>query len=152
MTTVAVAGPGLYEVTLEVDDATPGSGIALLDAKGEPLDGIEFARELKTKLAFGYGTPREPPSLSDFDFTNSCVPLAGPRQWLRLGPDRWIVEMLDQRRRRALGRCASTAHRPLRPGKASRYMPAKQTAIARIRTMSPATSACEACRSASSAG
>ncbi len=54
------------------------------NAKGEPLDGIEFGREDKTKLAFGFGNPREPPSLGNFDFATRPVPLAGPRQWLRL--------------------------------------------------------------------
>ena len=59
-------------------------GIALLNAKGEPLDGIEFGREDKTTLAFGFGNPREQPWLGNFDFANRPVPLAGPRQWLRL--------------------------------------------------------------------
>ncbi len=81
---MATAGPGLFEVIAEVDDATPGTGIALLNAKGEPLDGIEFGREGGKKLAFGFGSPREPLSLGSFDFANHPVPLAGPRQWLRL--------------------------------------------------------------------
>jgi outer membrane protein assembly factor BamB len=80
---IAVAEPGLYEVIAQIDDATPGAGIALLNAKGEPLEGIEFGREGKT-LAFGFGSPRERPWLGNFDFGNHPVPLAGQRQWLRL--------------------------------------------------------------------
>ena len=84
MAAVTTAGPGLYEVIFQVDDATAGTGVALLDAKGEPLDGIEFARRGKEALAFGFGSPREQPSLGNFDFANRPVPLAGPGQWLRL--------------------------------------------------------------------
>ena len=58
MASVAPAGPGLREVVAEFDEATPGTGITFLDAKGEPLDGIEFGREGKSTLAFGFGTPR----------------------------------------------------------------------------------------------
>jgi outer membrane protein assembly factor BamB len=83
LATVDVAGPGLYEVIAEVDEATAGSGLALLNAKGEPLEGIEFGREGK-EHAFGYGSPREQPWLGNFDFNNRPVALAGPRQWLRL--------------------------------------------------------------------
>jgi hypothetical protein len=84
LASVATAGPGLYEVIAQVDDATPGTGMALLNAKGEPLEGIEFGRDDKKKVAFGFGTPRETPWLGNFDFANRPVPLAGPRQWLRL--------------------------------------------------------------------
>ena len=84
MATVATTGPGLYEVIAQVDDATEGTGIALLDVKGEPLEGIEFGREGRAKLAFGFGSPREQPWLGNFEFANRPVPLAGPRQWLRL--------------------------------------------------------------------
>ena len=83
MATVAVARPGLYEVIAQVDDATPGTGIALLNAKGEAADGIEFARVGKTSLGFGFGNPKEQPSVN-VDFSSRSVPLAGPRQWLRL--------------------------------------------------------------------
>ena len=84
MATVATAGPGLYEVIAQVDDATVGTGIALLDVQGQPLEGIEFGREGRANLAFGFGNPREQPWLGNFDFARRPVPLAGPRQWLRL--------------------------------------------------------------------
>ena len=84
LASVAVAGPGLHEVIAQVDDATPGTGIALLNAKGEPVDGIEFGRIGATKLAFGFGNPREPPYLGNHDFNARPVPLGGPRKWLRL--------------------------------------------------------------------
>ena len=84
MASVAPAGPGLREVVAEFDEATPGTGITFLDAKGEPLDGIEFGREGKSTLAFGFGTPRGQEYLGNFDFVNGPVPLAGPKQWLRL--------------------------------------------------------------------
>ena len=84
MASVAAGGPGLYEVIAEVDDATPGTGIALLNAKGEPLEGIAFSRDGKGRLFFGFGTPRESPSLGKQSVENGALPLAGPRQWLRL--------------------------------------------------------------------
>ena len=47
MASVTATRPGLFEVIAQIDDATPGTGIALLDIKGEPLEGIEFGREGK---------------------------------------------------------------------------------------------------------
>jgi len=84
MASVAVAERGLFEVIAEVDEATPGTGIALFNAKGEALDGIEFGREGNKTLAFGFGSPKGQPWLGNFDFANRPVSLAGPRQWLRL--------------------------------------------------------------------
>ena len=80
---VAAGKPGLFEVVVQVDEATPGTGIALLDDKGEALDGIEFGREGQS-LAFGFGSPKVQVWLSNFDPINHPIPLAGPRQWLRL--------------------------------------------------------------------
>jgi outer membrane protein assembly factor BamB len=84
MASVTATRPGLFEVIAQIDDATPGTGIALLDIKGEPLEGIEFGREGNKTLAFGLGSPKEQPWLGNFDFGNRPVALAGPRQWLRL--------------------------------------------------------------------
>jgi outer membrane protein assembly factor BamB len=81
---VSIAGPGLYEVLFQVDEATSRTGIALLNSKGEPQEGIEFGRDGRNPLAFNFGNPREQPWLGNFDFANRPVPLAGPRQWLRL--------------------------------------------------------------------
>jgi hypothetical protein len=81
---VSMARPGLFEVVAQIDDATPGTGIALLNAKGEPLDGIEFGREGKTQIAFGFGSQQQPPSLGNYDYVNRPAPLIGPRHWLRL--------------------------------------------------------------------
>jgi len=81
---LAVAGPGLFEVIAEVDDATPGTGLAFLNSKGEPLDGIQFGREGGKTLAFGFSIPRDQVWLGNFDFANRPVSMAGPRQWLRL--------------------------------------------------------------------
>ena len=80
---VAAGKPGLFEVVVQVDEATPGTGIALLDDKGEALDGIEFGREGQS-LAFGFGSPKVQVWLGNFDPINHPIPLAGPRQWLRL--------------------------------------------------------------------
>ncbi len=156
MASVATAGPGLYEVVAQVDDATPGTGIALLNAKGEPLDGIEFGRHGKTKLAFGFGNPREQPSLGNLDFDNRPVPLAGPRQWLRLvlagGSSKcWVSgdgvhwgRALDGRDRssswQTIALYAREAGDRKKPGTMYRW------------STRAATSACGACRSANSAG
>jgi outer membrane protein assembly factor BamB len=84
LATVGIAAPGICEIIVQIDDATPRSGIALLNAKGEALDGIEFGRDGRNPLAFNFGNPREQPWFGNFDFTNRPVPVAGPRQWLRL--------------------------------------------------------------------
>jgi hypothetical protein len=84
LATVNIAGPGLHEVIFQIDEASPRTGIAVLNAKGEPLDGIEFGHEGKNPLAFNYGNPRDQPWLGNFEFPNRAVWLAGPRQWFRL--------------------------------------------------------------------
>ena len=122
MAKVAVAGPGLYEVIAQIDDATPGAGIALLNAKDEPLEGIEFGREGK-RIVFAFGNPQETPALGAADFGNRPVPLAGPRQWLRLvvagGSSKCWVSGDGRHWGRAVGRAGPQRlladHRPLRP-------------------------------------
>ena len=146
-----LAGPGLFEVIVQVDDATPGTGIALLNAKGEPLDGIEFGREGKTQLAFGFGNPREAALAGQLRFRESPGAAGRAAAMAAAGRGRRIVEMLGQRRRRPLGPRARRA-RPSRVLANDRALRPAKPAIARIPTMRPATSACEACRSASSAG
>jgi outer membrane protein assembly factor BamB len=85
MATMAVAEPGLVEIIARIDDATAGAGLVLLNFKGEPLEGIEFALEAGQKrLAFGLGNPREQPWLGNFDFNNRPVPWAGKGLWFRL--------------------------------------------------------------------
>ena len=61
----------------------PGTGIALLNAKGEPLDGIEFGREAQETRLWFRQSPRAALVWRP-GFPNRPVPLAGPGQWLRL--------------------------------------------------------------------
>ena len=125
MASVAIAGPGLYEVIAEVDDATPGTGIALLNAKGEPLEGIEFGREGRTNLAFGFGNPQEQPS----GWAISISPIA-PCRWPGRGNGCGWSWPADRRNAgsaatASIGAACSTGATDTGPGKRSRFTPAK---------------------------
>lgn len=86
--TVAFArlpGPGLYEAIFCVEDAGPGTGIYLGDARGEPLHQIGFFRDRKTGwTSFGHLKYRERRVEVDLDPRQVPAPYAGDRQWLRL--------------------------------------------------------------------
>jgi outer membrane protein assembly factor BamB len=83
--TVPLMRPGLYEIVFEVEEAAPGTGLLLADRQGRPVQGIEFARDLRTGLvAMGYGAPMSAPAAPAVNVEAAPAPLAGPRQWVRL--------------------------------------------------------------------
>jgi len=76
---------GLYEVVLEVEDPSPGTGVYLGDQQGRPLSGIGFFRDQRTGLtAFGHDRPLAAPATTDPNLDTAPAPYAGRRQWLRL--------------------------------------------------------------------
>jgi outer membrane protein assembly factor BamB len=82
--TFTLDAPGLYEVTFRVDQATTGTGVALFNDAGEPVEGIEFGRNREGKVVLGYGTPREALNVDAWAEESRPVPYAGPGQWIRL--------------------------------------------------------------------
>lgn len=83
--TIATPRTGLYEITVEVENATPGSGIFLADDEGQPLDGVEFAGEVRTSATMlVYGKPGAPAAVWRQGIEHGPVAYTGPRQWLRL--------------------------------------------------------------------
>lgn len=82
--TFSLESTGLYEVSFRVDEATPGTGVALFNEAGEPVEGIEFGRNRQGRLVLGYGTPREALNVDAWAEENRPLPYAGPGQWIRL--------------------------------------------------------------------
>jgi outer membrane protein assembly factor BamB len=71
----------LDEILVEVEDASPGTGIYLADGEDRPLEKVEFIRDGNkswTALVYG-GTPNV-----WLQAENALAPYAGQRQWLRL--------------------------------------------------------------------
>jgi len=75
---------GIYEVIFQVEEATPGTGVVLLNDAGEPLEGIEFFRNRQGRLIFSNGVPAEIPNPDQWPEENRPVPYFGPGQWVRL--------------------------------------------------------------------
>ena len=78
---------GLYEAVFLVEDATPGTGVFLGDARGEPVFRVGFFRETKISVVtLGYLQPNQThlEAWNDPNNENSPWALAGPRTWLRL--------------------------------------------------------------------
>ena len=81
---VRIDSPGLYEVIVQVENPTFGSGVFLADEDGLPLGGIDFVRDARNGwMGFGPGKPvglwgvvLEPET--------TVAPCAGRQQWLRL--------------------------------------------------------------------
>jgi outer membrane protein assembly factor BamB len=82
--TLPGTGPGLYSVIFQVEDASPGSGIALFSAAGEGFEGIGYGNDPNSKLVFGPCTPQEQPHSAWGADDKRPMPYAGPGQWLRL--------------------------------------------------------------------
>jgi hypothetical protein len=84
--TLPMPRPGLYEVALELQSASPGSGLFLSDGQRPPFQGIEFVQYPKSTwtvlLPSGYG--KKPAAAAGPDHEQRAVPYAGGRQWLRL--------------------------------------------------------------------
>lgn len=84
LATFALDAPGLYDVAFRVDEATTGTGVALLNDAGEPVEGIEFGRNREGRPVLGYGTPREALNVDAWAEDNRPIPYVGPGQWIRL--------------------------------------------------------------------
>ncbi|MGA2034099.1 MAG: PQQ-binding-like beta-propeller repeat protein, partial [Thermoguttaceae bacterium] len=82
--TVRPPRPGLYEVILQVENASPGSGVFLADDAGQPLVGLEFLRDQRTGwLGVNYGKPASGGWIT-IDTEHGLMAAVGTRQWLRL--------------------------------------------------------------------
>ncbi|MFT5528228.1 MAG: hypothetical protein ACI9HK_006217, partial [Pirellulaceae bacterium] len=76
---------GLYEIILEVEDASPNAGIYLGDQTGKPLEGIGYFFDPQTGLTgFGLAKPNVAQSVPAMNVKTSPSPYAPRRQWLRL--------------------------------------------------------------------
>lgn len=82
---------GLYEVTVKVSGAEPGSGVYLGDSHGNPTHHIGFFQEKRSqRTTFGYGWStygyEKPPVRleSDHDPALGPIPWSDREQWLRI--------------------------------------------------------------------
>jgi outer membrane protein assembly factor BamB len=86
--TLPVPRPGLYEVLVEIDAASPGSGLFLSEDQQPPFQGIEFVRHPNPNCPWTVLAPsrfgKQPPVAAWPDHEQRVVPYAGGRQWLRL--------------------------------------------------------------------
>ena len=84
--TLPMPRPGLYEVALEIQSASPGSGVFLSDGQQPPFQGIEFVRHPNNAwtvlVPSRYG--KQPAVAAAPNHEQRIVPYAGGRQWLRL--------------------------------------------------------------------
>ena len=79
-----VSGNTVYEVIFQVEEASPGTGLMLLNEAGVPLEGIEFGQNRQARTVFGFGTLIEPFNADIWADENRPVPYFGPGQWVRL--------------------------------------------------------------------
>jgi outer membrane protein assembly factor BamB len=83
--TLSVPRRGLYEVLLEVETASPGSGVFVSAGQEPPFQGVEFIRHPTDKWTMALGSRFGPPQAPPWSNREQMmVPYAGGRQWLRL--------------------------------------------------------------------
>jgi outer membrane protein assembly factor BamB len=77
--------PGLYELVVQVDDPTPGAGIYLGQADGQPIYRLGFFSHRPTsRIVCEALPPRGGRGAVDVDPEQQPVPLVGKEQWFRL--------------------------------------------------------------------
>ncbi len=82
---ISFGNSGLYEFTMEVEDADVGTGVCLADAEGKPICRVGFYRHRETgKRVFDILPPRANDLERNYDVNKQPVPYAGKRQWLRV--------------------------------------------------------------------
>jgi outer membrane protein assembly factor BamB len=83
--TLPIGRPGLYEVAMEVEAASPGSSLFLSDQDQPPFQGIEFVRHPGSAWTTLVPSRRgKPGAAAGPDHEQRAVAYAGGRQWLRL--------------------------------------------------------------------
>jgi len=82
---VPLIRPGLYEVILQVEEPSPGTGVYLGDDEGRPVQAIGFFRDPRNGLiGFGHDQLDTAPTAASLNIDTDPAPYAGRRQWLRL--------------------------------------------------------------------
>lgn len=82
---IPLESPGLQEIILQVEGATPGTGVFLGTGAGQPPLRLAFLRETSTKATcLTWLRPTEQFVEMAYDVQNQIVPFTGQKQWLRL--------------------------------------------------------------------
>jgi outer membrane protein assembly factor BamB len=83
--TVPLPRDRLQEIIVEVENASPGTGIFLADDGGKPVHGLEFFRDHNTKsLALEQNPPGWAHAGAHLMAENVIAPYTSERQWLRI--------------------------------------------------------------------
>lgn len=81
---IPLESPGLQEIILQVEGATPGTGIYISSGAGQPPHRLAFCREASTKATcLAWLRPGEQTIDFPYDVQNQIVPFAARKQWLR---------------------------------------------------------------------
>lgn len=84
---IALEKPGLNEIVLQIQDATPGTGIVLGYGDSQPAHRLAFCRETNTKTTcLSWHRPQELHIDQAYDLQHQIVPYTAPIQWIRIVP------------------------------------------------------------------
>lgn len=82
---ISLNGPHLQEIILQIDGATPGTGVFLNGGSEQQYHRIGFCRENSTRATcLSWLRPHEQHVDVGYDPQNQIVPYTGQQQWLRL--------------------------------------------------------------------
>ncbi|OYW13859.1 MAG: hypothetical protein B7Z55_16265, partial [Planctomycetales bacterium 12-60-4] len=82
---VSLPQAGLFETSIQVAAADPGTGVYLGDADGKPLGHVTFSRDRRTQqLTFASLRPNERRDESDYQLRDFPTPYFVEKQWLRV--------------------------------------------------------------------
>ncbi|MDB5339093.1 MAG: Tetratricopeptide 2 repeat protein, partial [Planctomycetaceae bacterium] len=82
---IPMESSGLQEIILQIENATPGTGVYIGAGPGQPIHRLGFCRELTTKATcLAWLRPGELTVDVNQDVNLSVVPFTAKKQWLRL--------------------------------------------------------------------
>ncbi|MES2793967.1 MAG: hypothetical protein V4719_30415, partial [Planctomycetota bacterium] len=85
LVSIPLESSGLREIILQIEGATPGTGVYLGTGAGQPIHRLGFCRENGTKATcLAWLRPGEQHVDFSYDVQNQIVPFTGDKQWLRL--------------------------------------------------------------------
>lgn len=83
--TIPIESPTLCELILQIEGATPGTGVFVGSATGQPTQRLAFCRETHTKrTCLGWLRGGEQHVDLAYDLQNQIVPFTSEKQWVRL--------------------------------------------------------------------
>ncbi len=85
LVSIPLESAGLREVILQIEGATPGTGVYIGTGPGQPIHRLAFCRETASKaMCLTWLRPNEQFIEAPYDVQNQIVPFTAKKQWLRL--------------------------------------------------------------------